>query len=477
MKIAGIYPQKLQFDSKIQHAVSEPYGLEIILAIAAEEGHDVELFLPAKEEDNKVVPINEEEFIERIVKFNPDMAAFSMYTCQYPMGKRIASELKRRLPGILIIAGNRYPSVLGDSIEDPFDFFVIKEGELTFRDFLREMKNGQIYENVKGISYRKNGKNISTGSRERNLDLDSLPNAMRFPVILKQIYRGVSLPPLSSSPHHAIVEYSRCCYNDCKFCDNSGFWGNRVVFRSPKKVVKEMFELKERGVDIFYFIDLNFTAYPEKARKLCDEMIKQKLDISWHCMSNIATAEWEPDILDLMKKAGCYKIAWGVESTCDSSLERMNKKVGDELTKNEQTIRVLRKSLEAGLINQGFYIVGFPWETEKTILRDAQSLKKMPLHILNIGIFTPIPFSIFHKEMSDEYTFDKDLEKHDRNTLMYNHKTLSNELVKALQKKIYDDFYNSREYLERLKETCRIDDRFRKAFNDYFEFLGKEVRV
>ena len=43
MRVAGIYPQRIDIDPKIQHAVSEPYGLEMILAVAKEQGHEVDL--------------------------------------------------------------------------------------------------------------------------------------------------------------------------------------------------------------------------------------------------------------------------------------------------------------------------------------------------------------------------------------------------------------------------------------------------
>ena len=76
--------------------------------------------------------------------------------------------------------------------------------------------------------------------------------------------------------------------------------------------------------------------------------------------------------------------------------------------------------------------------------------------------------------MEDEgYKLDPNLEKHNRNTLIYNHKTLDNKTVKALQEKIYNNFYECSEYAKRVKKTCKIDARFTKAFNDYFESLGK----
>ena len=78
MKVAGIYPCALELDPKIQHAVSEPYGLEMILAVAKQEGHDIELFMPFKEVDEEVVGISESEMVERIDEFKHDVAAYSM---------------------------------------------------------------------------------------------------------------------------------------------------------------------------------------------------------------------------------------------------------------------------------------------------------------------------------------------------------------------------------------------------------------
>lgn len=486
MRIAGVYPQKIELDPKIQHAVSEPYGLEKILAVAKEQGHDVELFIPYE---------SEEECVKRINSFNPDVAAFSVYTSQYPTAKKIANLLKETNARIINIAGNRFPTFLTkkNSIEEPFDFLVAKEGEETFRQWLNALEGGKDFSDVRGLVYRENGNVVSTGIMPRNFDLDSLPDALRFPVILNQVYKGISLPSIDSNPHFAIMESSRCCYNACKFCDNKGFWGNRISFRSASRVVDEMFELKEKGVDIFYFMDLNFSSSYKKARELCDEMLKRDLNASWYCMSNTATLDKEEgnELLKLMKQAGCYKIAWGVETTNDSALRRMNKSVGKTMTTTEQTIRVLEKAQDIGIINQGFYIIGSPWETRDSILRDSERLSDIPLHQLNIGIFTPIILSDFYDEMiSQGYVFDQNLAHHDRNRLVFNHRGLvelngnaqddierGNEVIKLLQKSIYDSFYESEGYTRRIELLCRKDKRLVNSFNNYFRFIGKDIRI
>ena len=484
MKIAGIYHYDTQLDPKIQHAVSEPYGLEKILAVAKAEGHDVELFLPLEEKFNsdkkeekrgtEFQSLSETALIEKILEFEPDLACFSMYTCQFPAGKRIAQELKKKNPGLITVAGNRYPSYLKDKVEMPFDFFVINEGEETFKELLEKINNGWNFKEGRGLAFYQDGKKLLTPSRPRIKDLDSFPLALRHPLIMKQAYQGISLPPLSEKPAYALMEYSRGCPSACNFCDNEEVWQKQLTFRSPVKVVDELFSLKEQGVDIFYFIDLNFAASGRKVEQLCREIIEHRVDVSWYCMSNIDSLHGKNDLMKLMKEAGCYKIAWGVESTDDTSLVKMNKKTSGRMLTNERARETLQASLEAGMLNQGYYIIGFPWETASSIIGDAERLKELPLHQLNVGLFTPIPLSNFYDIARG---LDPDLEKHDRNTLVYQHPSLDNSTLKRIQEEMHAQFYLSPEFKSRAEQLISVDSRFKKAFDDYFQFLGKGVEI
>lgn len=474
MKIAGIYHYDTQLDPKIQHAVSEPYGLEKILAVAKSEGHDVELFLPLEGEQGeseRFQNISEAALTEKIMEFKPDLACFSLYTCQYPAGRRIAQELKKRNKQLITVAGNRYPSYLKDKVEMPFDFFVINEGEETFKELLQEIENGRNFREVCGLAFYQNGKKVLTPPRPRIKELDSFPLALRHPLILKQAYQGISLPPLSEKPSYALMEYSRGCPSSCNFCDNEEVWQKQLTFRSAAKVADELATLKEQGVDIFYFIDLNFAASFRKVEQFCREIIERKLDISWYCMSNIDSLHGKKELMELMKESGCYKIAWGVESTDDTALVKMNKKTSGRMLTNERARETLQASLEAGMLNQGYYIIGFPWETASSIVKDAERLKELPLHQLNVGIFTPIPLSNFYALPQTASGLDPDLEKHDRNTLVYAHPSLDNSTLKKIQEEMHAQFYLSPEFKARVQQSISIDSIFKKAFDDYLKSL------
>jgi anaerobic magnesium-protoporphyrin IX monomethyl ester cyclase len=476
MKIAGIHAQDIKFNPEIQHAVSEPYGLEMILAVGEQEGHDVDLFLPAIETPTGIKATSNEEMIERIVEFNPDVACFSLYTSQFPTGENIAKELKKRIPDIINVAGNRYPTYLKEKIPKSFDFFAIREGEETFKELLEKIETSQDYFNVPGLVVNTGKKGVFTGNRKRNYSLNSVPLAKRFPIILNQTYNGIGIPPLSKDPSYAIMEYSRSCESNCNFCDSTGFWGNLVTYKTPERFVEEGFKLKEQGVDIVYVMDLNFTSNYNKAMDLCNEIVKSGLDLNWYAMSNVGSVLGNEDLLYAMKDAGCYKIAWGVESTCDENLQKMNKTGGGVKQNFEDTVYVLGHSLHAGIINQGYYIMGFPDETKESIIKDAQKIKDIPLHQLNIGIFTPIPLSAQFNQLKKEgFEFEEDLSMHDRNTLIYSHPSIDRKEMKEIQMKLHSDFYKSPEFRLNAMESIRIDSRFEDSFNDYLNLINQEV--
>ncbi len=155
MRIAGVYWYDPLIDFKIQHAVSEPYGLERILAVAEKEEHEVDLFLPLSENNGKTKVLSEDDLVKKISSFRPDMACFSLYTCQFPAGERIAARIKEINPQIVNVAGNRYPSYLKERMPSAFDFFVVQEGEETFQRLLREIGATQNFSSIPGLAYKR----------------------------------------------------------------------------------------------------------------------------------------------------------------------------------------------------------------------------------------------------------------------------------------------------------------------------------
>jgi len=475
MKIAGIYPFEDAKDAKTQNIYGEPIGLELVLANAEREGHEAKLFLPVKETGKGIEKKDIGELVDEVQAFGADVAALSMYTCQFPFGKKIAERLKQKMPGLRIVAGNRHATTNYRELAQPFDFYVLGEGEQTFVELLHEMGNGGNYNQVKGIAFKANGQLVITGSRPFVENLDSLPIPSRSPLLLNQPYKGLGFPAAGKRPRIAIVEYSRGCNGFCKFCDNSLVWRRCIRFKSGETIVREMSELKKKGVGIFYYMDLNFTTNKEKVKEFCDAVKSRGEDFNWYCMSNIDTAK--PKVLKMIKEAGCFKVNYGVESTNDESLKQMKKgHARHSILRKKQCISVLKRTQKTGLMAGGYYIIGFPWETGESILQDSTPLKDYAIHCLNVGIATPHPGTAWRNEFKERDLINK-WENYDRRHLCYKHKSLKEKELQGIQAKICDDFYRNNTYIANVRDLVSVEPRFRKSFNDYFEILGMSLEV
>jgi radical SAM superfamily enzyme YgiQ (UPF0313 family) len=168
--------------------------------------------------------------------------------------------------------------------------------------------------------------------------------------------------------------------------------------RSPEKIVEELWVLKKLGIDyVNMYADL-FTLSRDQVVGLCQEIIKQGLKIKWTCNSRVDYVDEE--LLALMGKAGCWMIAWGIESGNYEILKHAHK--GADPAKAQ---RVLTWSRQAGIMNWGYFIIGLPGETEETIQQTIAFSKKLPLDIALFHIAAPYPGTPFFFEVVENGWF------------------------------------------------------------------------
>ncbi|OGX54757.1 MAG: hypothetical protein A2460_07750, partial [Omnitrophica WOR_2 bacterium RIFOXYC2_FULL_43_9] len=206
---------------------------------------------------------------------------------------------------------------------------------------------------VSGIVYRENEKIIETKERPFILDLDTLPmpayhlyNLSKYSCTLE----GTKIPAIG-------VISSRGCPNNCIFCANRVLRKQTFRFRSPKKFVDEIAFLKNTyGYRAFDFWDDTLTMSKRHITEICQELLQRKLEIQWFARARVNTID--KDVLTLMKRSGCFEIAYGIESGSEKILKTINK--GASLQQARQAVRL---TAEAGLRISNFFIVSLPGET------------------------------------------------------------------------------------------------------------------
>ncbi|MFQ6123842.1 MAG: B12-binding domain-containing radical SAM protein [Candidatus Heimdallarchaeota archaeon] len=221
----------------------------------------------------------------------------------------------------LLVTGGPLPTSSPKDFLQNFDVVVIGEGEETMLDLVQSVENNSNLSRVKGIIYKEKGKIKRTPPREFIQNLDNIP----FPA------RGL-LDNLAYKDQYAkkfgytitSMLTSRGCPFNCDFCSRPVF-GNHFRIRSAANIVDEMEMVLALRYDRIWFVDDCFTINRERIIGICNEIIRRGVKIDWECLSRVDTIDKE--LANKMKKAGCVRVFYGIESGNNSILALMNKQI------------------------------------------------------------------------------------------------------------------------------------------------------
>jgi radical SAM superfamily enzyme YgiQ (UPF0313 family) len=227
---------------------------------------------------------------------------------------------------------------------------------------------------------------------------------------------------------------ARGCPHLCIFCDTSVFSRQYRAFSAEYIIEMIKFLQLNFGIKEIIFEDDTFVIFKKRLIQLCETLIKEKINISWSCNGR-ATAV-KPDILRLMKRAGCWQISYGIESSDPDILEFSRKR-----TKIEQMSQALNWTHHAGILAKGFFILGFPKETENTMKETIDFAKNNHLDDVSVSQMTPFPGSEMYRVGEKYGSINKNWEKMNLLDVVFIPDGLTKEKMDAYQKKFLREFY------------------------------------
>ncbi len=178
---------------------------------------------------------------------------------------------------------------------------------------------------------------------------------------------------------------SRGCPYRCGFCSSQNMWTRKVRFFSINRVMQEIKYLKENyGVKNIIFMDDSFTINKKCVIDFCTALLDEHMDITWSCLTRVNTID--DDIIRIMKTSGCTKVDIGIESGNQRVLDLIRKDI--TLDEVRRAARVLH---ENNMFWSGFFMFGFPTETEQEVLDTLDFMKELRPDWANISVFTPYP--------------------------------------------------------------------------------------
>jgi len=372
---------------------SEHFGVQALISYLESKGHEVELIYDPALGDNGYLDIsfinnflnkivcNDKLVIEKVVRFNPDLVAFSAITNLYLPITRLAKKIKKVLDIPIVIGGIHPTSIPEEVIKDEcYDALCIGEGEEPLEELLQRLEKKQSYTDVKNLWVRDaSGKIHKNNKRPIISSLDTLPTADKS---LFEKY-GALTSQLN-------IMTTRGCPFECTFCVNSfrnSLYTGEVYLRqrSVKNVIDGITELlKVHKFKSIRFHDDVFAFNVKWLRDFRDSYSKH-VNLPFHC--NVTPSTAKEEILKLLSEAGCTKISMGVQS----GSEKIRTKLLHRKHTDEDIIAAAQRIKKYGMKLSAEYIFGFPEETPEDMWKSLDLNDKLNANYTPSFIFYPYP--------------------------------------------------------------------------------------
>jgi radical SAM superfamily enzyme YgiQ (UPF0313 family) len=328
---------------------------------------------------------SEEELLQRVRDYAPDVVGITAMTHQILKAARIASELKKQLDVPIIIGGCHVTALPERTLAEfsAFDYAVCGEGEGTTPELLRCLEAGALsgLDDLMGVAFRKGEEIVVNKPRPylTSAELDALP----FPAF--HHYYGQDPHALVGKGAYYVMLASRGCPYNCAFCMR--VLGKKDRRRSPENILQEMdHAIKHYGAHTFDFADEVFLFNTRETRELLEAMIERGLPdvIKW---SGLVRANLvSPELIALAKKAGCNRLEMGVESGDDEILKAIRKGITVEQVR--KAVKIIKESR----ISLGtYFILGHPNETLRTMRKTVDLAAELNTDTIAVGLMVPYP--------------------------------------------------------------------------------------
>jgi radical SAM superfamily enzyme YgiQ (UPF0313 family) len=231
---------------------------------------------------------------------------------------------------------------------------------------------------------------------------------------LQPVYQEGAKPALTATPAPRwdlirlrdyvtmALQFSRGCPFDCEFCDIIALFGRVPRLKTPAQFIAELDALVAAGWrDSVFIVDDNFIGHKPKAKALLRELAAwqqrraRPLPLFTEASLNLAD---DPELLDLMVRAGLHKVFIGVETPSEDSLTECGK-VQNTQRDMLEAVRIIQR---AGIEVMGGFIVGFDSDHHSIFERQQRFIQEAGVVTAMVGLLTALPRTRLFARLKDE---------------------------------------------------------------------------
>jgi len=393
---------------------------------------------PSINRDAGIAPLQpSESFYSFVVRHLPeqsfDIVGLSTICSSYPLTLRLAQEIRRTNPQAKIILGGPQASVVDVATLNAFpcvDVIVRGEADDTFPRLLQRFESND-WQTMPGITFRCDDHVIRNPNAPVVENLDRLP-LPAFDLDLRLKDRG--------GVH---LEIGRGCPFACTFCSTNDFFRRNFRLKSPSRMIADIASLKNQyGLGYFSLVHDMYTIDRKKVVAFCEAIIESGEKFTWGCSAR--TDCIDDELLELMARAGCTGIFFGIETGSQRLQHVINKKL--DLAEAVQRIACADRN---GIKTTVALIAGFPEETRDD-LRDTIHFFIDALRFDHAepqcSLLAPLAATPVYDQHKDHLVFDKIFS--DMSHQSWCEDAVEIEMIKA-HPEIFPNFYAIPAQLER----------------------------
>ena len=365
-----------------------PMGLPYLAAMLEKHGHTCQIVDAEKEF------LEPDQIIGSLRRFRPDCVVINIglvsARTDFALAERIQAELD-----VPVVGRGHFVSYYPEYSAKKFPGAYLMRGK-SFQGFIHLMEYLQgagHVDSVEGLSRLEADRVVHNDSEPLLHDVDTLPFPARH-LIDNSIY-GTILS--RRAPFTGLLSSFGCPYG-CTYCES-----RRTPFRSrsPNNVAAEIQECVDRfGIREIAFLDETFSHDMDRAREICDRLTHAGIRVSWSVRTRLDKVD--EDLLAKMKRAGCYRIHYGIESLDQEMLVRMNRPSLDlDLAK-----KIITMTRAQDILAFGFFLMGTPGETARSLEKTVKQAYRLPLDYVQATRFAPIPGTPCFDEILERLGYD-----------------------------------------------------------------------
>ena len=280
---------------------------------------------------------------------------------------------------------------------------------------------------------------------ERSLE----PPVLKPPT--KRDLRRYAVPMLGVYP-------ARGCPYSCNFCSVIKIAGHRVRSQPVATTIASLRAAKGAGVKFVMFTSDNFNKYADVAA-LLEAMIEEKIRLPFFVQCD-AQIERQPELVELLARAGCFQMFVGAESFDTAALAAAHK-FHNTPARYGQIVALCR---EYGITSHFSNILGFPSDTREGILEHLRVLKEVAPDVASFYVLTPIPGTEQYDDFRREESItEKNLDRFDGACVTWRHPNLATAELTELLYRCYREFYRARDVAGKLARLFRGRRDFRSS--------------